>query len=235
MRCRYSRNFKLATLAMGTGLMVASLPASAQVSSLLGGQSTDEKVAEPEAVGQSETAANSSEEAQTSENSDGSAADAQTAAVADEGAESFGTLCGNGQGKPVEGEVRKKRKGLFGFADTVAAATRKIPLIGDFMVDSANSLSQSISCRLYPEEQKQAVEATNEATRGGEIGKTVEWTSTVRENVTGSSTVSAKNNLADGTPCMIVADIVIIEGEETRVSKKMCKLPGAARYTIVTA
>lgn len=152
----------------------------------------------------------------------------------EEGASSFSDLCGNGQGKLEEGEVREKRKGLFGLADRVSALTRKIPLVGDFMVDSANSLSQSISCRLYPEEQKQAVEATQEATRSEEIGKTVEWKSTVRDNVSGSSTVAAKSQLANGTPCLTVSDIIIVDGEELRVSKQMCRLPGAARYTIVT-
>jgi surface antigen/uncharacterized low-complexity protein len=153
----------------------------------------------------------------------------------DEGASSFSDLCGNGQGKPEEGEVREKRKGLFGLADRVSAMTRKIPLVGDFLVDSANSLSQSISCRLYPEEQKQAIEATQEATRSEEIGKTVEWKSTVRDNVSGSSTVAAKSQLPNGTPCLTVSDIIIVEGEELRVSKQMCRLPGASRYTIVTA
>ena len=116
----------------------------------------------------------------------------------------------------------------------MASVTRKIPVVCDFLVDSANSLSQSLACRLYPEEQEQAAEATQAATRSGQIGDTVEWQSSVRENVSGSSTVSSKNQLADGTPCMILADIVIVDGEELRVSKTMCKLPGSGRYTIMT-
>mgnify|MGYP003639075896 FL=1 len=156
------------------------------------------------------------------------------AAAEPEAAGSFDTLCGNGQGKPDENTVRKKRKGIFGMADRMASVTRKIPLVGDFLVDSANSLSQSLACRLYPEEQEQAAEATQAATRSGQIGDTVEWQSSVRENVSGSSTVSSKNQLADGTPCMILADIVIVDGEELRVSKTMCKLPGSGRYTIMT-
>ncbi|MEP2988843.1 MAG: hypothetical protein ABJN65_02155 [Parasphingorhabdus sp.] len=152
-----------------------------------------------------------------------------------EGASSFSSLCGNGQGKPDENEVRKKRKGIFGLADRAAAMTRKIPLIGDKMVDTANSLSQSLACRLYPEEQKQAAEATEQVTQSEEIGKTVEWKSTVRENVSGSSTVSAKNSLANGTPCLTITDVAIVDGDEIRLSKKMCKLPGAHRYTIVNA
>ena len=151
-----------------------------------------------------------------------------------EGATSFDTLCNNGQGKPDGTEI-KKRRGIFGMADRMSAITRKIPLVGDFMVDSANSLSQAIACRLYPEEQKQAAEATQEVTRSAEVGNSVAWQSTVRDNVSGSSTISAKNQLANGTPCLVIADIVIIDGEETKVSKKMCRLPGATRYTIIAA
>ncbi len=154
---------------------------------------------------------------------------------ASEGASSFSSLCGNGQGKPGENDVRKRRKGIFGLADRAAAMTRKIPLVGDMMVDTANGLSQSLACRLYPEEQKQAAEATEQVTRNEEIGKTVEWKSTVRENVFGSSTVSAKNKLANGTPCLTITDVAIVDGDEIRLSKKMCKLPGAHRYTIVNA
>lgn len=152
-----------------------------------------------------------------------------------EGATSFSNLCGNGQGKPGENEVRKKRKGIFGLADRAAAMTRKIPVVGDMMVDAANSLSQSLACRLYPEEQKQAAEATEKVTQSEEVGKTVEWQSTVRENVSGSSTVSAKNTLANGTQCLTITDVAIVDGDEIRVSKKMCKLPGQHRYTIVNA
>ncbi|GAB5488733.1 MAG: hypothetical protein Pars2KO_23030 [Parasphingorhabdus sp.] len=164
-------------------------------------------------------------------------ADSTTATESEttEGASSFSNLCGNGQGKPGENEVRKKRKGIFGLADRAAAMTRKIPMVGDMMVDTANSLSQSLACRLYPEEQKQAAEATEQVAQSEEIGNTVEWKSTVRENVSGSSTVSAKNKLANGTPCLTITDVAIVDGDEIRLSKKMCKLPGAHRYTIVNA
>ena len=151
-----------------------------------------------------------------------------------EGATSFSNLCNNGLGKP-EGAPRKKRSGMFGLADRLSAFTRKIPLVGDFLVDSANSLSQEIACKLYPEEQKQAAEATLEATRGEEIGKVIEWKSTVRDNVSGSSTVTDKEQLSDGRACLTLADVIIVEGEELKVTKQMCRLPGEARYTIMTA
>ena len=96
----------------------------------------------------------------------------------------------------------------------------------------AGTLTDAIACRLDPAEQVQAAAATEEVTRGEAVGATANWTSETRENVSGSSTVAAKNELADGSQCMSVTDIVIVEGEETRVSKRMCKGPGQARYVL---
>ena len=96
----------------------------------------------------------------------------------------------------------------------------------------SGTLTDAIACRLDPAEQVQAAKATEEITRGEEVGATANWTSETRENVSGSSTVASKNKLADGTSCMNVTDIVIVEGEETRVSKKMCRGPGQSRYVL---
>ncbi|MEH6662059.1 MAG: hypothetical protein V7679_10455 [Parasphingorhabdus sp.] len=226
MNIEVLKRVKLLVMAASIGVMLAPMPASAQFGSLFGGKSKEEKSEEPAGGEGQNDAAEPGDAAIT-------AADADNAAAEPAGASSFDTLCGNGQGKLDGTEARPKRKGLFGMADRMASMTRKIPLVGDFLVDSANNLSQAVSCRLYPEEQEQAAEATQVATEGGEIGKKVEWQSTVRENVSGSSTVSSKNALPDGTPCMVLADIVIVDGEELKVSKTMCKLPGAARYTIM--
>ncbi|MCW0196774.1 hypothetical protein [Sphingopyxis sp.] len=100
------------------------------------------------------------------------------------------------------------------------------------IAEVSGTLTDAIACRLDPAEQVQAAKATEEITRGEEVGATANWTSATRENVSGSSTVASKKELADGTSCMNVTDIVIVEGEETRVSKKMCKRPGEARYAL---
>jgi hypothetical protein len=50
--------------------------------------------------------------------------------------------------------------------------------------------------------------------------------------VTGSSTVNTRNKRADGTTCLAVTDVVIVNGEETRETKNMCRAPGAANYTL---
>ena len=96
----------------------------------------------------------------------------------------------------------------------------------------SGTLTDAIACKLDPAEQVQAAAATEEVTRGEEVGATSNWTSATRPEVSGSSTVAARNDLSDGTRCMNVTDIVIVEGEETRVSKKMCKESGASRYVL---
>jgi surface antigen len=228
MKIGFLRRFKPVILATTMGVMLTPVPAMAQFGSLFGSKSGEVKSEELAAVEEPAVLPDP-------QNPEITAADENAEPVEQAGANSFDTLCGNGQGKADGSEVEKKRKGLFGMADRMASVTRKIPLVGDFLVDSANSLSQSVACRLYPEEQEQAAEATQEATRNGEIGKTVAWQSSVRENVSGSSTISSKNEMPDGTPCMVLADIVIVDGEELRVSKTMCKLPGSGHYTIIKA
>ena len=96
----------------------------------------------------------------------------------------------------------------------------------------SGTLTDAIACRLDPGEQVQAAAATEEVTRGEEVGATANWTSATRPNVSGSSTVVARNDEGGGRRCMNVTDVIIVEGEETTVSKRMCKGPGDARYVI---
>jgi len=96
-------------------------------------------------------------------------------------------------------------------------------------------LSDAIACKLDAKEQEKAAGATTQAVTKAERSSeptTVAWTSDTRANVTGTSTVEAKTKLADGTSCMNVTDVVIVEGEETRVQKKMCRGPGQSRYVL---
>src|SRR3990170_2754152 len=101
-----------------------------------------------------------------------------------------------------------------------------------------DQLTAAIACKLDPEEQKQAAEATLEATRvaeeGGdvEVGNMAAWTSGTREDVSGTSTVVAKNDAgADGVQCITVTDVIIVSGEEPRADKRMCRRP-PARYAL---
>lgn len=99
----------------------------------------------------------------------------------------------------------------------------------------ADTLTNAIACKLDPDEQKQAANATLEATRGeADVGSSSSWTSETRENVSGTSTVVARNDDAtSGAQCIMVSDVVIVNGEETRANKRMCKPPGGARYSLV--
>ena len=81
-------------------------------------------------------------------------------------------------------------------------------------------------------EQQQAAKATDEAIRGG-VGTEISWKSESRPNVTGSSKVTAQEASADGGQCVTVTDVVIVDGEETTVPKKMCRAKGATAYARV--
>ena len=67
-----------------------------------------------------------------------------------------------------------------------------------------------------------------------EVGQMAAWTSNTREDVSGTSTVTGRERPGnDGRDCITVTDVIIVDGEETRADKRMCRAPGAARYTIV--
>ena len=93
-------------------------------------------------------------------------------------------------------------------------------------------LSEAITSMLDCRERQQAVEATNEAVRGG-VGTTSTWTSETRPGVSGSSTVTARTAEANGGDCMTVTDIVIVNGEEQRAPKTLCRRPPSQRYVRV--
>jgi predicted lipid-binding transport protein (Tim44 family) len=93
-------------------------------------------------------------------------------------------------------------------------------------------LSDAIIKLLDCKEQQQAAKATDDAIRGG-VGSEVTWKSESRPNVTGKSKVTASQQLADGGQCMTVTDVVIVDGEETTVPKRMCRAKGASGYARV--
>ena len=124
------------------------------------------------------------------------------------------------------------------------------------MPEFATILTNAIACKLDSKEQKQAADATLAVTRGDDttgtvaVGQTSEWTSSSRKDVKGKSTIvaveqvpaaapqsgKAKNKdkqLASASQCITVSDVVIVAGEETTASKRMCKAPGQARYTLM--
>ncbi|HEU4651677.1 MAG TPA: hypothetical protein VFS49_09715 [Croceibacterium sp.] len=101
-------------------------------------------------------------------------------------------------------------------------------------------ITASIACKLDPMEQQQAADATVEATRSAdgseegapEVGQMAMWTSESRADVSGTSTVTGSDQATvDGLQCITVTDVIIVNGEETRADKRMCRRP-PARYSI---
>lgn len=131
---------------------------------------------------------------------------------------------GSGIGRNILGNVLND---VVGDAASKAGVYSYVPI-----AEVSGTLTDAIACRLDPGEQVQAAAATEEATRGEEVGATANWTSATRPEVSGSSTVASINDEDGGRKCMNVNDFIIVDGEETRVTKRMCKGPGDARYVL---
>ncbi len=119
--------------------------------------------------------------------------------------------------------------------DFTRRATRNMGVVGSYIprAEVADTLTNSIACRLDQDEQLQAAEATRNVTRSEAVGSSAQWKSETRADVSGSSTATAKTQTADGTSCMTITDVIIVDGEETRASKQMCKGRGEMRYVVV--
>lgn len=135
------------------------------------------------------------------------------------------------QGKCADTPQKKAKRSLFGsmlggiaggvLGNAGGMASTLIP-VGSIVADE---LLKLLDCK----EQKQAANATNEALRGG-VGTEVKWQSETRQNVSGASKVTGQEQLADGSLCMTVTDVVIIDGEETTVPKRMCRGQGDSGF-----
>lgn len=107
------------------------------------------------------------------------------------------------------------------------------------VVPVQSMLSDAIMNLLDCDEQQKAAQATEQLTeraeRGG-VGTSVEWRSETRPNVRGRSEVTsidAAPASPQGARCMIVTDIVIIDGQETAMPKRMCRTPPSTRWARV--
>jgi hypothetical protein len=136
-------------------------------------------------------------------------------------------------------EKPKKRPGSGGLLGSIAGGLANRALgragvpssVAGVSIPVTSLLSDAIIRQLNCKEQVQAATATTEATRGG-VGTSAGWTSDTRPGVSGSSTVTAQNARSDGTSCMTVTDVIIVNGEETTAPKTMCRAPGASGYTL---
>jgi len=129
------------------------------------------------------------------------------------------------RGRGIGGVLGGIAGSLSPFGGVAGVVTSALP-VGELLGEAIASL---LDCR----EQRQAATATEEAVRGN-VGTTATWTSETRANVSGSSTVTAAEPAAGGdSPCVTVTDVVIIDGEETRAPKRMCRRPPSNRYVRV--
>lgn len=134
---------------------------------------------------------------------------------------------GSRAGRNILGGVLNE---AIGSAASKAGVYSYVPI-----AEVSDTLTNVIACRLEPAEQVQAAKATEDAVRGEAVGSTSNWTSETREGVSGSSTIIARNDEAGGKQCINVTDFIIVDGEETRATKRMCREPGQPRYTLAQA
>ena len=134
----------------------------------------------------------------------------------------------------AETPAKKVRRSMFGgmlgnITNNVLGRAGVPGSIAGVSLPVGSLLSDAILNLLDCKEQQQAAQATNEAIRGG-VGSEARWTSETRANVSGVSKVTGQEQLADGGNCLTVTDIVIVDGEETTVPKRMCRAKGASGY-----
>ena len=125
----------------------------------------------------------------------------------------------------VIGDVAGRASSSLGYA------ARFVP-----SAEVADTLTDTIACRLDTQEQVKAKDATIEATRSEAVGSTSSWTSETRANVSGRSTVVAREdapaNQPQGSRCMLIDDVILVNGEETVQQKRMCRVPPSTRYAL---
>ena len=141
--------------------------------------------------------------------------------------------------------ARSARRGIFGAIGRAVAnsvlgsnsVTRTISSILPAQQMLTDALINLLDCG----EQQKAAKATEDVTTQAEArgaGATVAWRSESRPGVSGRSTVTSVDAAGNGAGggdrrCMTVTDIVIIDGEETSMPKRMCRQPPSRRYAKV--
>jgi surface antigen len=135
------------------------------------------------------------------------------------------------QGKCADTPEKKAKRSMFGsvLGGLAGGVLGRAGGVASSFVPVSSIVADELLKLLDCKEQKQAADATNEAIRGG-VGTEVKWKSESRQNVSGSSKVTGQQQLADGGSCVTVTDVVIIDGEETTVPKKMCRGQGESGY-----
>ncbi|MCL6728506.1 hypothetical protein [Sphingomonas hankyongi] len=133
---------------------------------------------------------------------------------------------------------KKAKRSMFGSilgsvgGSVLGSMGGNVGTVASLAMPAASYLGDELLKMLDCKEQQQAAKATDDAIRGG-VGTEVSWKSETRANVSGKSKVTGQEQLADGGSCVTVTDVVIVDGEETTVPKKMCRARGASGYAKV--
>lgn len=143
--------------------------------------------------------------------------------------------------KCEETPARSTRRGILGSLGGAAlggllGSNRVTSTISSF-VPVQSLLTDVLLNLLDCDEQKKAAKATDDVTAQAETrgaGAKVAWRSESRPNVSGVSEVTEVDSAQQGgRRCMKVRDVVIIDGEETKMEKRMCKQPPSTKYAMV--
>lgn len=94
-------------------------------------------------------------------------------------------------------------------------------------------IGAEIACQLDEKEQEKAAEATMTIVQQEEVGAVAKWQSPTRADVSGSSMITALTAEPDGRKCLNITDVAIIDGEETKIAKQMCRGPGEKNYSVM--
>jgi hypothetical protein len=139
--------------------------------------------------------------------------------------------------KCADSSEKKAKRSMFGgmlgsIGGSLLGRAGVAGQVASLAMPAASYLGDELLKMLDCKEQQQAVKATDQAIRGG-VGTEVAWTSESRPNVSGKSKVTGEEKLADGGQCVTVTDVVIVDGEETTVPKRMCRAKGASAFARV--
>ena len=142
-----------------------------------------------------------------------------------------GTQC---EQTPAQSTRRSIIGGLGGALIGRAVGSNSVTRTVGSFIPAQSMLTDALLNLLDCGEQQKAAKATDDVTTQAEArgaGTSVAWRSDSRPGVSGTSTVTAVDAPgAGGRRCMTVTDVVIVDGEETTMPKRMCRTPPSARY-----
>ena len=145
---------------------------------------------------------------------------------------------GAGSGCQQQTPARQARRsimgGIAGGLIGRAVGSNSVTSTLNSWIPAQTMLTDALLNLLDCQEQQKAAQATEQVTTQAETqgaGARVAWRSDSRPGVSGTSTVTAVDNPGQGgRRCMTVTDVVIVDGEETTVPKRMCRQPPSTRY-----